>query len=222
MTLPRACPDFIVFDLDGTLANSEAGILSSFHSTLDDRGRSVDDEVLRDLIGPPLAESFLRLGFAPSEIDDVVSIYRSYYDRDGVAMSQLYEGVEEMLLTLDDAGIVLTVATAKRVDFAERMLRGLGVDHMFQAISGATLDGRLNTKTEILGHALSQLGAQRTGGGWMVGDRHHDVTASKVHHVVSVGVTWGFGSRDELLGAGADIIITEPSQLTREVVSRLA
>ena len=206
-------PQFIIFDLDGTLADSQAGILHSFRATLNDRGRSASDDELRDLIGPPLGRSFARLGFADDEIDDVVALYRHYYDQDGVDLCHLYEGVRELLEGLDHDRVRLAVATAKRVDFATRMLANLGILGHFECVSGVSLDGRLNTKSEIVADALELLAESRSVQGWMVGDRREDILAATTHRLVPVGALWGYGSLIELAESGAQLLAPSPWEL---------
>lgn len=208
-------PSLIVFDLDGTLANSQAGILHSFALTLGDVGRSARDEELRDLIGPPLSESFARLGFVGDDIDDAVTRYRAYYDSEGVDMSHLYDGTFEMLGALQDNGIELAVATSKRVDFARRMLRNLGIEDYFSVICGAALDGTLNTKSDVLEETLSLVRRRPSREIWMVGDRREDVLAAIFHSLVPVGALWGYGGPSELEESGAKILVAVSSDLLR-------
>lgn len=215
--MPR--PTFVIFDLDGTIADSQEGILYSFHATLNDLGKRVPDDELRALIGPPLGESFARLGVNDSDLAQVVALYRSYYDRQGVERAHLYDGVRELLEQLHEAGVRLAVATAKRVDFATRMLGRLGVLDLFHSVSGASLDGLVNTKQEIVHEAL-QLLAGPSGVGWMVGDRREDLRAAAFHSLVPVGVLWGYGSFDELVENGAQILATTPGDVLREFAQR--
>jgi phosphoglycolate phosphatase len=210
-TPPR--PRFVVFDLDGTLVDSQAGILNSFHTTLRERGVSATDAELLDLIGPPLGDSFARLGFAADEIDEVVTLYRHHYDREGIDLAHLYDGVEEMLKVLGDSDVRLAVATAKRVDFAIRMLENLGVLDHFECVSGVSIDGRLTTKKDVVGDALVRLNEPQGHGGWMAGDRREDVLAALAHGLVPIGVLWGYGSRDELAESGARLVVASPLEI---------
>lgn len=210
-TVPR--PRFVVFDLDGTLVDSQAGILRSFHATLGERGARASDAELLNLIGPPLGDSFARLGFAADEIDEVVALYRRYYDAEGVDLCHLYDGIEGMLRALGGNGVRLGVATAKRVDFAIRMLENLGVLDCFECVSGVSLDGRLSTKKDVVGDALVRLNEPSGRGGWMVGDRREDVLAALVHGLVPIGVLWGYGSRDELAESGAQFVVASPLEM---------
>ena len=206
-------PSLIVFDLDGTLADSQAGVLHSFALTLADFGHSASEETLRDFIGPPLSVSFARLGFARDEVDGAVARYRTYYDRDGVDMSHLYDGIAEMLGALKDHDIDLAVATSKRVDFARRMLRDLDIGDFFPVICGAALDGTLNTKREVLQEALRLVRPRPPSEVWMVGDRSEDVRAAIFHSLVPVGALWGYGGRAELEDGGAMILVTDPADV---------
>ena len=206
-------PSLIIFDLDGTLADSQSGVLHSFALTLGDVGQSASDEELRDLIGPPLSESFARLGFLGDNIDDAVTRYRAYYEREGVDMSHLYDGTIEMLGALHDNGIELAVATSKRVDFARRMLRNLGIEDFFPVICGASLDGTVNTKTDVLEETLGLVGRHPQGEIWMVGDRREDVLAAIFHSLVPVGALWGYGGPSELEESGAEILVAVSSDL---------
>jgi phosphoglycolate phosphatase len=208
--LPR--PHAVVFDLDGTVADSQEGILLALRQTLDDFGRHAADDELRSLIGPPLDESFRQLGFGDAQLCEVVDHYRDLYDRVGVARAHPFDGVLDVLRTMHGAGVRLALATAKRVDFAERMLRGFGVRGLFDAVAGATLDDRLTSKVDITASVRDAFDG-RPGSAWMVGDRRHDVEAARACGLVSVGVLWGYGSREELVSAGADWLVVRPADL---------
>jgi phosphoglycolate phosphatase len=209
----RSRPSHVIFDLDGTLADSSAGILSSFHATLDSIGMAGDEEVLRHLIGPPLGESFRFLGVEEERIDEVVEIYRGFYAERGVHESQLYHGVATTLTQLTQQGVRLGVATAKRVDFARQMLTTLGIAELFDEIAGASVDLRVTSKFDIMSVVMDAWGFGHGLDVWMVGDRHFDMVAARAHHVRAVGALWGFGSAKELREAGAHWLLERPQDL---------
>jgi phosphoglycolate phosphatase len=209
----RTGASHILFDLDGTLADSSVGILGSFRATLDQIGIEAGEDRLRRLIGPPLGESFRLLGVAPSDIDDVVELYRDFYAQRGVYEAQLYDGVATTLEALHAQGVHLGVATAKRVDFARQMLESLGVGHLFDAINGASLDLLVTSKFDIMTPVLDGWKIEDGLDVWMVGDRHYDMVAARAHGLSAVGATWGFGSASELREAGAHWLIARPSDL---------
>jgi len=206
-------PEYVIFDLDGTIADSQEGILYSFRLTLDEIGVAASDEELRQTIGPPLEESFRSLGIEGDSLEAVVDRYRDFYAKFGVQRAQLYEGVFETLRVLDESGVRMGVATAKRVDFAHEMLDLLGVSTFFRTVSGVSMDDTLTTKKQVLNEVLEYFRPPHKRRVWMVGDRKQDVLASIFHGVVPIGVLWGYGSRDELDTSGAEFIIDDPREL---------
>jgi phosphoglycolate phosphatase len=206
-------PEYVIFDLDGTIADSEEGILYSFRATLDELGITPSDEELRNLIGPPLEDSFRVLGIDERTLGTVVDRYRNIYGRFGVQRARLYEGMGATLHELHESGVRMGVATAKRVDFAHEMLEALGVAPFFQTIAGVSFDDSLTTKKQVVNEVLQFFQPPRRRRVWMVGDREQDVLASIFHGIVPIGVLWGYGSRDELDRSGAEYIIDDPRDL---------
>lgn len=209
-------PRYIIFDLDGTLADSSRGILWSFRATLERLDRPVDDQLLRQLIGPPLGESFRILGVAEEDIDQVVELYRGFYAERGLFEAHLYDGVATTLEDASSEGIRLAVATAKRVDFAQLMLDALGVGRLFDVIAGASIDLRVTSKYDVMAQVLAGWSIDDPDDVWMVGDRHFDMVAARAHGVGAIGALWGFGSAEELRDAGALRLIARPTELLRE------
>ena len=209
----RSLPTHVIFDLDGTLADSSPGILWSFHATLENIGMSRSEETLRALIGPPLFESFRILGIASERLDEVVEIYRGFYAERGVHEATLYPGIVHILERLSDSGVRLSVATAKRVDFARQMLHSLGINSFFDEIAGASLDLQVTSKFDIMDLVLDVWNLGSLEDVWMVGDRHYDMTAARAHGVSAVGALWGFGSVEELREAGAQWLARTPADL---------
>jgi phosphoglycolate phosphatase len=206
-------PSHILFDLDGTLADSSQGILWSFAATLEKIGLHVDEAVLLGLIGPPLGESFSILGVPDEKIDQVVALYRAFYAERGIYEARLYDGVATTLEELSSQGVRLGVATAKRIDFAQQMLSALGVAHLFDQICGASVDLHVTSKYDIMALVMQSWTFSPDLDVWMVGDRHYDMVAARTHDIRAVGALWGFGSAEELLDAGAHWLISRPHEL---------
>ncbi|MFZ1062358.1 MAG: HAD hydrolase-like protein [Acidimicrobiales bacterium] len=206
-------PEYVIFDLDGTLADSQEGILYSFRLTLDELGIARSDDELRGLIGPPLEDSFRTLGIEADALGPTIDRYRDFYAESGVRRARLYEGVAETLRVLDESEVLMGVATAKRVDFAHEMLEFLGVSSYFRIVAGVSFDDSLTTKKQVVNQVLEFFQPPRRRRVWMVGDRHQDVLASIFHGIVPIGVLWGYGSRDELDTSGAEYIIDDPRDL---------
>ncbi len=206
-------PTHVVFDLDGTLADSSPGIVASFRYTLHLIGLSVSDERILTHIGPPLEVSFADLGVAPDDVDGVVATYRDYYGKFGVLNATLYEHIPALLDALVEEGLPLAVATSKRVDFARQLLEHCGVADRFDLIAGASLDRRVSAKVDIITEVLRFWQMEGTSSMWMVGDRRYDVEGARHHAMTPVGVTWGYGSREELVSSGAELIFDDPREL---------
>lgn len=205
--------DNILFDLDGTLTDPAEGITRGAQIALEHFGiRIPDKSTLTFLIGPPLREIFMsRYGFDAEQAELAMVKYREYYSVTGLFENTPYEGIREVLETLS-ASSRLFVATAKPTVFSERILERFGLKDYFVEVCGSELDGRNTDKADLIRALLQKhaLDASRT---VMVGDREFDVRGAKANALFSVGVTYGYGTRDELLRAGADRIVESVFEL---------
>jgi len=200
----------VVFDLDGTLLDSARGIVAGFQRALGSVGFDPPDvAILRSDLGPPVDVLFASFGLPADRMDEAVASYRSFYLGEGLAMSSPYPGIVSALTALTDAGVQLAVATAKRTDLARAILEHHRLAPFFGWIGGADQPGM--TKDATLADTLRQLGSPRSA--VMVGDRHSDIAAAHTCGVGALGVSWGYGSRAELIEAGAAMIIDAPSAL---------
>ena len=118
-----------------------------------------------------------------------------------------------MLTDLASAGLMLGLATSKLTEYAERILDHFELASLFDVVVGSTRDGSRLQKEDIVGYALTALGRPAPSSVAMVGDREHDVNAAHFHGVRAVGVTWGYGSSEELQAAGADALVDSPEEL---------
>ncbi len=202
----------MVFDIDGTLLDSAPGIVAGFQHALRSVGfEPPDEERLRGDLGPPVGKLFTSLGVSDEVLAEAVAAYRSYYFARGLQEAVPYPGVVEVLEQLREARVPLGTATAKRTDIANAILTHHGLDHYFAVINGT--DDQRTTKAGTLAHTLQRLESPNPANAYMVGDRHSDVAGAQECGVVSVGVTWGYGSLDELSATGADHLIERPAQL---------
>ncbi|BBX25117.1 HAD-IA family hydrolase [Mycolicibacterium alvei] len=197
-TLERTRPQLVLFDLDGTLTDSAAGIVSSFRHALTHVGAEVPDgDLAGRIIGPPMHETLqaLSLGEASFDADTAIAAYRADYTSRGWAMNRLFDGVEALLADLRSAGVRLAVATSKAEPTAQRILEHFGLDGYFEVIAGASPDGVRAAKADVVAYALAQLQPlpERV---LMVGDRMHDVEGAAEHGIGTVVVGWGYGATD--------------------------
>lgn len=213
----------VLFDLDGTLHDPARGIIGSVQVAL--RGLDLpvpEHEALRWVIGPPLRDSFPKLGVAPQQIETALKLYRANYGVGpedgscGPAMydAVVYEGIPETLEQLSRAGCRLIVATSKPHVFAKPILRELGLATYFAAIHGAELDGTRDDKADLIAHIIATEKVD-VANAIMIGDRKYDCLGATKNGMRAIGVTWGYGSMQELREAGATALSDRPKGLHR-------
>jgi len=200
--------DFILMDLDGTITNTKEGIINSVLYVLQSRNILIDDlDSLTRHIGPPLREVFMECyGFSREEAEAATAEYRKYYAEKGIYQTELYDGMENLLTKLKQAGKYLIVATSKPEDFAVKILERFHLDHYFDDICGATFDRSRTDKEAVIRYALEKNAITDFDKVVMVGDRKYDILGAKAVGIASIGVLYGFGSKEELEKVGADYI----------------
>lgn len=210
----------VLLDLDGTLADSPAGIVAALNQTLLALGlpaRSAAE--LRPFIGPPLHHTFgalLGRDRDDPSLDAVIAGYRARYATLMLAYTPLYPGIPAALDALRAAGCTLAVATSKARPLAEQLVEGLGLAGRLDAVCGPVPPAR-DDKATTIGQALAALGDPVRA--VMVGDRSHDVEGARLHGLPCVGVLWGVGDRAELEGAGASALCETPDRLADVVLA---
>ena len=212
---------YVFFDLDGTLTDPYEGITKSVQRALLHFGIDEPDrEKLRRFIGPPLRDSFARFyGIESGRLEEAVNAYREYFSVKGIFENELYEGVEQLLEALVRKNVKMLLATSKPEPFAKRITEHFGIDKYFFAQCGSDFEGKYETKAQVIERALSICGAQRSEV-LMVGDRMHDIIGAKENGVDSAGVLYGYGDREELEGAGADMIFASVDELKAALLSK--
>lgn len=201
---------YILFDLDGTLTDSQEGIMNSIEHGLACYGIRVEDRSsLRPFLGPPLIDSVMKYyGFDREKAAEFVVKYREYFSTRGLFENRVYPGVEKLLKTLKEAGYTLMLATSKPDGFSRQILEHFGLDHYFAFIGGATMDERRTHKGDVIRYVLESNGlTDRLEEVMMVGDRENDVLGAKENGIEVIGVLYGYGDREELESAGADHIV---------------
>jgi phosphoglycolate phosphatase len=207
----------ILFDLDGTLTDPADGIIKCYQYSLRRLNRSCPSpEELAAFIGPPIRQTFAAVlqSTDTSLIEQALAIYRERFSTIGLFENTVYAGVPSMLTELQTAGYNLFVATSKPQVYAERVLRHFSLDSYFIKAQGNELDGRLDDKAELVAELMASQGLSPSET-MMVGDRWHDMVAAKRNGISSVGVTYGYGSEEELTEAGADRICHSPVEVLR-------
>ncbi len=200
---------YLLFDLDGTLTDPFIGITRSAQHALKYYGIIENDlSRLAPFIGPPLIDSFRETyHFSEEQAEEAVNYYREYFAERGWRENKVYPGIPELLKHLQEAGHKLYVATSKPTLFAEKILDYFHLSRYFERIEGASLDRTRMRKTEVMRYLLAQAGISEKGQTVMIGDRKFDVTGAHEIGVECIGVLYGYGSREELVSAGADYIV---------------
>ena len=205
----------IFFDLDGTLTDSAPGIIHSVQYALKKYGIEAEENDLRSFIGPPLVHSFQeRFGFDHDKALEAVAYYREYFTAGGMFENSVYPGVEEMLQKLKEDGLMLAVATSKPELFSKQILEHFALTRYFDFIGGAAMDETRTTKVEVLSYALQELQVDPAKA-VMIGDRENDMEAASLLGTESIGVLYGYGSKEELANAGAIVFAETPMDICR-------
>ena len=206
----------ILFDLDGTLTDPFLGITRSVAYSLKSFGIEVDDlETLKPFIGPPLDVSF-REYYHMDEAQSwkAVEKYREYFSKKGLFENKVYEGMEDFLQSLLNMDMKLYVCTSKPEVFAKEILDHFSLTPYFTGIYGATLDGSLKNKGDVVADCIKQeqLNIQDC---MMVGDRQHDIVGAHQNQIPCIGVLYGYGSLEEFQEYHCDYIAKDLIELKK-------
>jgi phosphoglycolate phosphatase len=208
----------ILFDLDGTLTDPKEGITNSIRYALEKLGRDVPQTAdLLWCIGPPLKESFKKILKSDEDTAEIaLYFYREYFNERGKFENELYTGILGILKKLKKEGLNLFVVTSKPHIYAVDIVTHFNILSFFKEIYGSYLSGELTDKGELIGSLLKteKISAKKT---LMVGDREHDVVGARKNGVRSVGVTYGYGTREDLIESDADFIVDSPEGIFRIV-----
>jgi phosphoglycolate phosphatase len=206
----------VLWDLDGTIIDSRAGIFNSFNHTLAQMGLPLlRREDLNPFIGPPLLDSFIQLcGGDLAEAERAKGIYRERYLQGGGALeADVFEGILNVIATSKAQGKFNSLATSKGLSGVKIVGDHFDFLHLFDVLGTASNDGIRSTKADVITYALAELeliDADLTRV-VLVGDRKHDVEGAREHGIEVILVKWGSG--DESEWAQADAVAETPAEL---------
>lgn len=208
---------YVFFDLDGTLTQSEFGIVEAAGRALAHFGiETPDRDLLKQFIGPPLYVSFHEFyGLSDEDSFEAIRVYREYYESEGVYQAPLFAGIPDMLRKLHDNGCKLMIVTAKPKPMAEVVAEHDGIRNLFEGIAGPAFEGRDPNKAVLIREAMETLGipAENRSEILMVGDRFYDIKAAAEVGIDSVGVLYGYGTEQELRESGATYIVKTAEEI---------
>ena len=198
---------YLFFDLDGTLSNTLEGVTNAAVYTFEKLGEPLSDKsVVRSFIGPPLQYSFEVLcGYPKEKADTAIEYFREYYEKSGWRECELFDGIRELLAELKSAGYKLAVATSKSEIFARPLLDMLGVGEFFDFVAGSDDSIGRSSKSDVISYALDTLSISASDA-LMIGDTKFDIEGANQVGLDSLGVLYGFGSRESLEREGAKYI----------------
>ncbi|KIL46525.1 pyrophosphatase [Jeotgalibacillus alimentarius] len=205
--------DTVLFDLDGTLINTNELIISSFLHVMDHYypGEYRRDDVLQ-FMGPPLVDSFQSLN--PEKTQEMVDYYRAYNMQMHDELVTPFEGVDEAVKALHERGIKLAIVSTKRHDMVLKGLKLMNLDQYFDVVIGLDDVERAKPDPEPLNKALDALGS-KADSAIMVGDNHHDIEGGKNAGTLSAGVAWTSKGRDYLNMYQPDYMLENMSELLK-------
>lgn len=216
---------YLLFDLDGTITKSEEGIFNCIKYALDWAGILYPEyRVFRSFIGPSLYDSFVReFGMDDAKAKEMVAKYRERYNVVGLFEAEVYDGVADTLCALKEKGCILSVATSKPTEPTLRILEKFGVGKYFDVVVGSNPDGTGSDKKHIISQVLESLKKNhgltedmiKSNQVVMIGDRRYDIEGGKACGLQTIGVLYGYGSREEFEAAGADNIVESPEEILK-------
>lgn len=210
--------DCVIFDFDGTVADTGVGVFESIRYAIDKEGlpQPPDSEMHR-FVGPPFKSSFPEFFPWVDEacVDRLIAWYREVYSVDGIYKFTLYDGMEELLAKLKKEGIGTAIASSKPEFFIKQILDKCALAKYFDVPVGADSEDVDPTKADIVGKARDRLAALNCTRPLMVGDRKFDILGAKAQKVPCAAVLFGYGSLEEFEEYGADYIVKDCAELDK-------
>lgn len=206
---------YVLFDLDGTLTDSREGIINSVKYALAKYGILDKDEMkLNNFLGPPLIDSFKSFyDFSDEQADEAVLFYREYFNSKGIFENKVYDGIVELLESLNEIDKILIVATSKPEPFTKKILNHFNLEKYFAFFVGSNLNNSRKDKDEIIDYALKKGNVCDLSQAIMIGDRKHDIIGANKIMIDSIGVLYGYGDFQELKSAGATYIAKNTQEI---------
>lgn len=211
---------YVLFDLDGTLTDPGIGITNCVQYALNHFGIMPSErEELFPYIGPPLVDSFKTFhGLSEEQAQQALCLYRERFNTKGIFENELISGIPEMLNTLKNRGIKLIIATSKPEEYTVRILQHFAIDQYFDFVGGNTLREERPKKSDVVRYIMDNHPDMSGKNTVMVGDRKYDVQGAHTFGIPTIGVLFGYGSREELTSAGADYVVESVPELENRLL----
>lgn len=206
----------IIFDFDGTLADTNRGITETFQATMDKMGRPrVEEARIRAVIGLPLKENFTKGADMSSEdADKAVDIYHELFFQIAPKTITVFPGVLDTLRTLSERGIPMAVASSRKSDSLKMLMKDLGIAEFISLDNVVGADGVAHAKpAPDLVYAVCAKMGFKPQDCLVIGDTTYDIEMGRNAGCHTCGVSYGNQSADQLAGASPDYIIDDIRKL---------
>ena len=215
---------YVFFDLDGTITEPEEGIINGVLYALSRFGITVEDRTtLYPYIGPPLRDSFRNYhGLSEEDTEQAILYYREYYSTKGIYQNDIMPGMEQAFGTLRKHGCHLYVATSKPELYAKQILEHLKLDGYFDIIAGSTFDKARDTKAAVIEYLITGIAANQIKPAVddiiMVGDRKFDVLGAREFGIDTIGVLFGYGSKEEFDACACRYVVADAKEMVKMIL----
>ncbi|MCH5299768.1 MAG: HAD hydrolase-like protein [Ruminococcus sp.] len=207
--------DYVLFDFDGTLSQSAEGVRLSLEKTIEKMGKPIPD--LSDYskyLGPPLVNTLKNLcGFSEDECNKGIEIYKGFYKTEGIKKNRLYDGMEEVLKTLNANNIPISVCSSKYELFAEKACDILDITKYFKAVCGSSKDGSRKEKADLIPYAVNRLGGKMTDKIVLIGDTYFDAEGARLTGIDFIAASYGYGEKSLMKKHGAKVFVNNPLEI---------
>ncbi|MBO7319084.1 MAG: HAD-IA family hydrolase [Clostridia bacterium] len=212
--------DYVIFDFDGTVADTGEGILKSLQYSFTAMGDPEPDlSDLKKFIGPPVYYSYTTFyGVSEDKVDLYVKKYRERYSEKGIYESKVYDGMIELINALKENNIKVGIASSKPERLIYAVADYLEITDMFDAIVGVKSDNsKHSSKAGLITQAMEEMGATDKDKVLMVGDRMFDIDGAHEAGIKCCGALWGFGNEEEFRAHNAKFIVSTPLEIIKLV-----
>ncbi len=215
--------DAVIFDFDGTVADTGKGIFNCIRYTLEKHNLPLLDEAsLRTFVGPPLHESFKRECGVDDEVaNSLVAGYREIYAEKGIYEFDLYDGITDILSLIQQSGGVTGIASSKPEDFINIILNDTGLSKYFDVTAGSDPRYAESDKTTIVKNCINKMNLKDDAKILMVGDRLYDIIGAHNADIPCACVLFGYGSENEFIEYKADFIVKDAQELKNVIFSHI-
>lgn len=216
----KAKYDAVFFDFDGTIADTGVGIFNSVRFAVAAMGFDpLPEDRLRTFIGPPVFDSFKReLAMTNEQSEKAVEKYRENYTRSGIYQLEMYPGIETLIKELKESGVKVAIASSKPEKFVIKLIDYLKISNLIDFVAAPESDNAPEGKAVLVERALKNSGIEKSRA-VMVGDRYFDIDGANGAGVESIGVTFGYGSEEELRNAGATYLADNAEEIRKLIFS---